>query len=86
MEAVDVSGNQLRRRAIGGVTPGHDFPVVWITSEEEWEAARAEGRDPEAVPWPAEDVHPLADGDEDEDENESGFRVVQDATTERDES
>jgi len=82
VEALDVSGNRLRRRALGGVVPGYDFPVVWITSEEEWEAAQAEGRDPEGVPWPAEDVRPLMAGKEDEDENETGFRVVQDAIQE----
>jgi hypothetical protein len=35
----------------------------------------------ETSPWPAEDVRPLADGNEDEDENEAGFRIVQDATS-----
>lgn len=50
------------------------------TSEEEWKASQAEGRDPDAVPWPAEDVRPLANGADAEDENEAGFRIVQDAT------
>lgn len=35
---------------------GRDFAVVWICRPEEWEAAQAEGREPEGVPWPAEDV------------------------------
>jgi hypothetical protein len=82
IEALDVAGKQLRRRAVSGVVPGHDFPVVWVTSEEEWQAALDEGRDPDAVPWPAEDVRPLTDDAGDEDENEAGFRIVQDATQE----
>jgi len=28
-------------------------PVVWVTSEEEWQASPDEGRKPEAVPWTA---------------------------------
>jgi hypothetical protein len=46
----------LERRAVTGVQPGHDFPVVWVCSEEEWQGAQSEGRHPEGLPWPAEDV------------------------------
>lgn len=49
-------GTKLQRRALGDVTEGTDFPVVIVCREEEWEAARAEGRDPKGVPWPAESV------------------------------
>lgn len=50
-------GNRwLDRVAVTGVTPGRDFPVVWVCSEEEWDHSRAESRDPDAMPWPAEDV------------------------------
>jgi uncharacterized protein YcnI len=46
----------LERRTVTGVQPGHDFPVVWVCSEEEWQGAQSEGREPEGLPWPAEDV------------------------------
>ena len=46
----------LERRALTPVVDGHNFPVVWVCKEEEWEAALAEGREPQGVPWPAEDV------------------------------
>jgi hypothetical protein len=59
IEVTDAYGDQLRRRALSPVVPGYDFPVVWACREEEWEAAQAEGRDPEATPWPAEDVRVL---------------------------
>jgi hypothetical protein len=49
----------LERRAITSVQPGRDFPVIWVCSEEEWQTAKLEGRDPEGLPWPAEDVHPV---------------------------
>jgi hypothetical protein len=50
------TGEKLGRRAVSTIEPGHDFAVVWVCREEEWEAAKAEDRDPEATPWPAEDV------------------------------
>lgn len=49
-------GKTLDRRAITGVERGSTFDVVWVCKEEEWVAATREGRDPESVPWPAEDV------------------------------
>jgi hypothetical protein len=45
-----------QRRALTGVQPGDRFAVVWACRPEEWDAAQVEGRDPEAVPWPADDV------------------------------
>lgn len=54
-------GQREPRRAITGVVAGLDFPVVWACREEEWSAAHSEGRDPQGVPWPAEDVHPVQD-------------------------
>jgi hypothetical protein len=46
----------LRRRALTGVVPGHDFDVVWVCREEDWNAAEQSGNTPEAFPWPAEEV------------------------------
>jgi len=53
-------GQQLERRAVTDVVEGEDFPVVWVTTEAEWDQAEAEGRRPEAWPWPAEDVQAVA--------------------------
>lgn len=52
----DAWGATLTKRAVTGVTAGRDFAVVWACRQEEWEAAEREGREPEALPWPAEDV------------------------------
>lgn len=49
-------GTTRELRALGGVIAGGDFAVVWACSEREWDAAEAEGREPEGIPWPAEDV------------------------------
>lgn len=59
VSALDAFGNRNRRRAITGVVDGMDFPVVWVCRDEEWERAHEAGRDPEGVPWPAEDVEPI---------------------------
>ena len=46
----------VRRRAASGIEEGADFTVVWVCTEDEWAVAKAESREPEAVPGPAEDV------------------------------
>lgn len=50
------TGEQLPKRAISAVVAGDAFDIVWVCREAEWEAAEAEGREPEGVPWPARDV------------------------------
>lgn len=49
------------RRAVTGPVMGEDFLVVRVCSEDEWQAAAAEGRDPRGIPWPAEDVRPTTE-------------------------
>lgn len=49
-------GRELPRRAVSGVVDGQDFPVVWITTEEKWQSVAGSEGQPEAWPWPAEDV------------------------------
>lgn len=56
LEAASADGSTRSLRALTGVVPGGDFAVVWACSEREWESAKAEGREPEGIPWPAEDV------------------------------
>jgi hypothetical protein len=51
-------GELLPRRALTGVVQGGTFPVVWVCRLEEWDLAQSERREPEHVPWPAEDVQP----------------------------
>ncbi len=57
----DALGEELRRIALSPPMRGEDFPVVWVCRPEEWEAAQAEEREPEGVPWPREDVR-VVDG------------------------
>lgn len=51
-----MDGERLERKAWTGVVMGSDFEVVWVVRPEEWDKAASEGREPDAVPWPAEDV------------------------------
>jgi hypothetical protein len=53
---LDAYGGYHERVAVTGVTRGMDFMVVWVAKPGEYAAARQEGRDPDMVPWPAEDV------------------------------
>lgn len=59
--AVDAAGEELPRRALGGPVDGVSFVVVWVCREEEWHAAQREGRQPDGVPWPVEDVRVRTD-------------------------
>lgn len=52
----DALGDQLERRAVTGVVTANGHQFVWVCKEAEWGAAKAEEREPDAVPWPAEDV------------------------------
>jgi hypothetical protein len=47
---------RLPFRALSGVVDGHDFPVVWVCSEHEWEMANREQRSANGLPWPVEAV------------------------------
>ncbi len=59
IEAQAADGEPRELRALGGVVAGGDFAVVWACNPSEWEAAEAEGREPEGIPWPADDVQAL---------------------------
>jgi len=59
--AVNARGEHSERVALTGIVQGRDFAVVWICTPAEWEAAASRDREPSGVPWPAEDVSPLAD-------------------------
>jgi hypothetical protein len=59
---VNAFGKESSRRALGRVEEaGHDFPIVFVCREEEWLLAEVERREPEGVPWPAEDVRLIED-------------------------
>lgn len=56
VKAASADGVERQLRALGGVVAGGDFAVVWVCTEQEWATAEGDGREPQGVPWPAEDV------------------------------
>lgn len=48
----------LHRRALTGPVPGQDFTVIWLCTDDEWDDAQKNGREPSGTPWPVEDVRP----------------------------
>lgn len=59
VEVVNARGERHERVAVTGVIQGRDFPVIRVTTVEEYEAAARDQRDPDSVAWPMEDVSPL---------------------------
>jgi hypothetical protein len=60
VDATTASGSTVRMRALGGVVQGHDFPVVWVCTEEEWERSLGANESADGIPWPIDAVHQLA--------------------------
>lgn len=56
VEIRTADGKMLLRRAVTGIEKGQDFLVVWVCKQEEWDLAKEEHREPNAVPWPADAV------------------------------
>lgn len=57
----DSKGRIHERIAVSGPQRGQDLMVVWACLVEEWKSATAAEREPDAVPWPAEDVEPISE-------------------------
>lgn len=62
VEATTASGSVVRMRALGGPAQGHDFPIVWLCTEEAWQRAAANAQDPSGLPWPLDAIHQLIAG------------------------
>ncbi len=39
---------------------GHNFPVVWVCTQPEWDRAISANDEPDGIPWPLDAVHELA--------------------------
>jgi hypothetical protein len=60
VDVTTASGSVVRMRAMNGPVQGHDFPVVWVCTEGEWDRASAAGEEPDGIPWPLDAVSELA--------------------------
>jgi hypothetical protein len=52
LEATTASGEVVVVRALDRPTRGRDFPVVWVSTEEEYERAEQADDEPDGLPWP----------------------------------
>lgn len=52
VEVTTAGGEHLPMKALGAPTRGRDFPVLWVSTPEEYERAEMEGREPDGLPWP----------------------------------
>lgn len=59
VEVTTALGERVQMRALGGPEKGHDFEVVWVTTEADYEAAEESGAEPDGIPWPVESVRVL---------------------------
>lgn len=59
VDAMTAGGVIVQMRALGKPVRGHDFPVVWLCTEDEWSRAASTGEEPDGIPWPLDAVHEL---------------------------
>jgi len=50
--ATTASGGEVRMRALGAPSPGRDFPVVWVATEDEFRRTRSNEDEADGIPWP----------------------------------
>lgn len=56
LEARTAGGEEIQVRALGRPTKGHDFPVVWVCTEEEFQRARETDEEADGIPWPLDAI------------------------------
>lgn len=55
VEVTTALGEQVVMRALSGPERGHDFEVVWVATEAEYEVSEQ----PDGIPWPADALRML---------------------------
>ena len=55
LNVTTASGDQMPMRALGAPTQGRDFPIVWVCTEADYEAALA-GDESVRIPWPLDAI------------------------------
>jgi hypothetical protein len=52
VEVTTADDEKMIMRALGAPTQGRDFPVLWVSTEDEYERAQRDGDEPDGLPWP----------------------------------
>jgi hypothetical protein len=55
-ECETAGGDRVAMRALGPPQQGHDFRVVWVRTQEEYDRAQRTGQEPSGIPWPYSSV------------------------------
>lgn len=53
VKVVTALGVEVVMRALSGPEPGHDFEVVWVATEADFNEAERTDQDPDGIPWPS---------------------------------
>ena len=56
VSATTAMGTKVTMRAVRPPEQGRDFPVVWVSTEEEFQRAVQAGDQPDALPWPLQAI------------------------------
>ena len=56
VSAITAMGTKVTMRAVRAPEQGRDFPVVWVSTEEEFRRAVDAGDQPDALPWPLQAI------------------------------
>lgn len=52
LECETAGGRHVAMRALGPPEQGHDFRVVQVCTQEEYDRAQRAGEEPSVIPWP----------------------------------
>lgn len=52
LDCETAGGGHVHMIALGSVTQGYDFPVVWVCTQEEWARAQEAQDEADGIPWP----------------------------------
>jgi hypothetical protein len=55
LKVTTAGGAQILMRALSGPEKGRDFPIVWVCTEEDFEAA-SNGDESVKIPWPLDAI------------------------------
>lgn len=64
VKALTATGDELLMVALSGPVAGHDIPIVWICSPEEYEESTGSGEEPDAMAWPLSGLTSLDPADQ----------------------
>jgi len=56
LEAKTAGGEEIQVRALGRPIKGHDFPIVWVCTEDEFQRSQESDTEADGIPWPLDAI------------------------------